>query len=277
MSEQELGGITVAVPESRKLDIFARMLEERGAAPWRCPLVRIADTPDEASVHQWLERFCAHPPDGLILLTGEGLRRLLGFAERAGMHGAFVTALARPRIIARGPKPGRALRSVSLKPDLFSDEPTTAGVIRSLQQLDLDGHRVGVQLYGEEPNQALMDAIRDAGAEPDPVAPYIYLADQDAPAVLELIEALESGTIDVIAFTSKSQVQRLWDVAEHAGRLEALRSGLARTLVAAVGPVVEEALEQRGRPADMAPATSYFMKPLVREMATRMQSQSGEG
>lgn len=272
MTEQELKGLTVAVPESRELDLFAHMLEERGATAFRCPLVRIADSPDTDMVHQWLDRFCATPPEELILLTGEGLRRLLGFAERRGQDAALTSALSHPRIIARGPKPGRALRPLGLKPDLLSESPTSAGVIRTLERLDLKGHRVGVQLYGEEPNQPLMNALKAAGAKPDPVAPYVYLSDRDDPAVMELITALEAGSIDVIAFTSKSQVQRLWEVAEGAGCQDALDRGLHRTLVAAIGPVVEDALAKRGRAADMAPEKSYFMKPLVREMVARMRA-----
>ncbi|SEO59730.1 uroporphyrinogen-III synthase [Aquisalimonas asiatica] len=272
MSEQELEGLTVAVPESRELDLFARMLEERGAAAFRCPLVRIADSPDEEAVHGWLDRFCDNPPDELILLTGEGLRRLLGFAERRGQHKAFISALSHPRIIARGPKPGRALRPLGLKPDLLSEQPTSAGVIDTLAALDLNGHRVGVQLYGEEPNRPLMEALHDAGAEADPVAPYVYLSDRDDPAVMELIQALDAGSIDVIAFTSKSQVQRLWEVAEGANCRDALERGMGRTLVAAIGPVVEDALAARGRAADLAPEKSYFMKPLVREMVARLRS-----
>ncbi len=275
MNDDTLTGLTIAVPESRELDLFARMLEERGARAWRCPLVRIADTPDEATVQRWLERFCERPPHWLILLTGEGLRRLQGFAERLGMADAFAAALARTRTLTRGPKPGRALRAFGLKPDLGAESPTTAGVIRTLEGLDLEGQRVGVQLYGEDPNPPLMEALGAAGAQVDPVAPYVYLSDQADPAVLELIDALEGGAIDVIAFTSKSQVQRLWEVAEAADRLPGLEAGLARTRVAAVGPIVAEALSKRGRSPDMEPESSYFMKPLVRAISRELARKAG--
>lgn len=268
-TDANLQGLTIAVPESRELDLFAGMLEERGALAWRCPLVRIADTPDTAAVEAWLERFIDDPPDVLVLLTGEGLKRLQGFAERAGTHEQFATALAHPHIIARGPKPGRALRALGMKPDELSDGPTSAGVIRTLAGHDLQGRRVGVQLYGQEPNTELMDAIRAGGGEPDPVAPYVYLSDQEDPAVVELIQALAAGRVDVLAFTSKSQVQRLWEVADAGDQRQLLEQGLARTLVAAVGPVVADALQKRGRPADMEPDKSYFMKPLVRAIAAR--------
>ena len=41
-----LAGRTVALPETRELDSCARMLEEKGAAVHRCPLVGIRDAPD---------------------------------------------------------------------------------------------------------------------------------------------------------------------------------------------------------------------------------------
>ena len=271
-TEANLEGLTIAVPESRELDLFAGMLEERGALAWRCPLVRIADTPDAEPVNAWLERFITNPPDVLVLLTGEGLKRLQGFAERAGTHERFVSALEHPQLIARGPKPGRALRALGMKPDELSDGPTTAGVIRTLAGHDLHNRRVGVQLYGQEPNCELMDAIHAGGGEPDAVAPYVYLSDQEDPAVVELIQALAAGRVDVLAFTSKSQVQRLWEVADAGDQRPLLEQGLARTLVAAVGPVVAGELQKRGRPADMEPEKSYFMKPLVRAIAAHAAS-----
>lgn len=263
---EPLSGIRVAIPESRELDLFARMLEERGADTLRCPLVAIRDTPDNTRVEAWLDRFIAAPPDWLILLTGEGLYRLLGFAERAGCLETFKKALATPRTLTRGPKPGRALRSIGLRPDVLAESPTSAGVIRTLATLELTGKRVGVQLYGEEPNPELMQALDQAGASADTVAPYIYTSDMEDPDVLALIDALAGNTVDVIAFTSKSQINRLFAIADHVGRRESLLQALQKIHIAAVGPVVADTLAEVGVAVDFQPRDSYFMKPLVREL-----------
>src|SRR5215831_16243362 len=82
-----LAGRTIVVPERRELDLFARMLEQHGAITIRCPMVAISDVPDAAPVVTWLRRFTTDPPDDLILMTGEGLGRLVGFARRAGLEG----------------------------------------------------------------------------------------------------------------------------------------------------------------------------------------------
>src|SRR5947199_119681 len=110
MDPQPLAGRTIAVPETRELEVFAAMLERR----------------------------------------------------------------ARVRRITRGPKPARALRELGLKPDLPAPTPTTAGVIAALGGLDLKGRRVGVQLYGTEPNTPLVEFLERAGATVRCVAPYVY-------------------------------------------------------------------------------------------------------
>src|SRR5215475_5950754 len=82
MDSQPLAGRTVAVPETRELEVFASLLERRGASVLRCPLVAIRDAPDPAPVLAFARVFAAQPPDDLILTTGEGLRRILGCIAR---------------------------------------------------------------------------------------------------------------------------------------------------------------------------------------------------
>src|SRR5258708_3102859 len=169
-----LAGKTIAVPETREIDLLVRMLEEHGAIALRCPMVAILDAPDAAPIESWLRDLASGGLDDLILLTGEGLRRLRDFAERAGIESEVRIALANVRTIVRGPKPSRALREIGLSPTLFADEPTTDGVIATLQRENLDGRRVGVQLYGTDPNEKLIRFLESAGAKAKPVAPYVY-------------------------------------------------------------------------------------------------------
>jgi hypothetical protein len=44
----------------------------------------------------WLRRFADGTCDDLVLMTGEGLRRLLGFARRIDLESAFIAALGVP-------------------------------------------------------------------------------------------------------------------------------------------------------------------------------------
>lgn len=255
-----LAGRTIALPEARELDRLAVLIEAEGATAWRCPLVAIRDAPDPAPVEAWLRALAAGELDDVVFLTGEGLRRLLAGAERIGLRQDVVAALGRARKVTRGPKPARALHEIGLSPDLAAAVPTSAGVIETLAALDLRGRRVGLQLYGEEPNRPLVDFLERAGAAVRTVAPYVYASASDGGAVVALIDALEAGRIDAIAFTSASQLDRLFAVA---GAADRLRAALARVRVAAIGPIVVEALGARGVRIDVRPDKAFVMRNLV--------------
>src|SRR5207249_11912524 len=85
----------------------------------------------------------------------------------------------------------------------------------------------------------------------------------DDEKIVALIDRMAADGVDVIAFTSSPQVKRLFDVAQAAQRESALRTALAITTIAAVGPVVAAELQRRGFVAAITPDHSYFMKPLV--------------
>src|ERR1700720_2209952 len=255
-----LAGRRIALPETRELDRLAHMFEEQGAETLRCPLVAIRDAPDPAPVRDWLIRL---PFDDLILYTGEGLRRLHGFARRLDIEAGFLDGLRSARKITRGPKPERALRELGLKSDLRAETPTTDGLIATLSALDLRGRRVGVQLYPGAPEARFTDFLRQAGAEPDPVLPYVYAAAADDEKVVELIDRMAGRAVDAIAFTSSPQVQRLFEVAAATQREEVLPTALQGIQIGAVGPIVAEELRRRGVEATIIPDPGYFMKPFV--------------
>ena len=261
-----LAGRRIVVPETRELDVLVQMLERQGATAIRCPLVSIHDTPEEAPVLGWLRRFCENPPDDLILMTGEGLQRLVGFARRAGMEDGFRTALGKVRKITRGPKPVRRLRELSLEADVEADPPTSEGIVAALEGENLSGRRIAVQLYPEPQTSALLDFLAQKGARADPVLCYVYGSQTEDARVVEIIDEMAEGRIDLITFTSSPQVDRLYEVAAERGLEGVLKQGLERTKVAAVGPVVAEHLRERGSRVDICPEQGFVMKNLVKHI-----------
>jgi len=261
MQQLPLSGRTIAVPETREIEVFASMLEKRGATVLRCPLVSIRDAPNPEVVLAWTRAFAAGSCDDLILLTGEGVTRLLSCIEthEPQLREPFLAALAQVRKITRGPKPARALRELGLKPDLAATVPTTPGVIDTLRSQPLAGRTVGVQLYGTEPNVPLVEFLQGGGAQVLTVAPYVYASAADDAAVLALLDQLQQGQVDAIAFTSSPQVQRLFALAP----APTVVAALSKTLVAAVGPVVAETLAAHGVSARLIPEASFFLKPLT--------------
>jgi uroporphyrinogen-III synthase len=262
-SDRVLGGKVVAVPEARQLDVLAGLLERRGANVLRCPLIGIEDSPNGDAVVAWIQRLIAQPTDLVVFYTGEGVERLTGFAERAGLRAAFVAALARTPKLTRGPKPKRALRALELVPEHSATEPTTTGMIAAAQSIDSPLRRVALQLYAQDQDRQLIQHFEHRGAAVDCVAPYVYASAAADERVAALIGELANGRVDAIAFTSKAQVQRLIELARKRGIEAALRSGLERTKVAAIGPVVAEELRGASVRVDTTPTESYAMKPLV--------------
>jgi uroporphyrinogen-III synthase len=266
-----LSGYRILILETREEAQFSRLLAEQGADVLQCPMFGIRDAPDPVPIEAWIRRFIAKPFDDLVLMTGEGLRRLLKLARRIGVEQEFVAAVATARKFARGPKPGKALREIGLEPQVTTEKPTSEGIVAMLARIDLRGHRVGLQLYPDRDHGALIGAITSQGAEVDTVLPYVYDAQVADANIVTAIDEIANGHIDAIALTSSGQVRRLIEVAQAHGCENRLRDGLRQTPIAAVGPVVSDELKSLGLRTDIYPANdAFFMKPLISAMATAL-------
>ena len=266
-----LNGYRILILETREEAQFSKLLAEQGADVVQCPMFTIHDAPDPAPVEAWIRRAIEKPFDDLVLMTGEGLRRILKLALARGLDGALVAALAKSRKFTRGPKPGKALREIGLEPQQTTEKPTTEGVIEMLGKLDLKGHRLGLQLYPDKDHSALTGALSAQGAEVDTVLPYVYDPKVADANIVAAIDDMAEGRIDSIALTNLGQVRRLIEAAKAHGSEAKLHAGLERTLIASVGPAVSGELAAHGLRTDIAPAEdAYFMRPLISAMAAAL-------
>ena len=266
-----LNGYRILILETREEAQFSRLLAEQGADVLQCPMFEIHDAPDCASIEAWIRRCIAKPFDDLVLMTGEGLRRLIKVARNIRVDQDFIKALGKARKFARGPKPGRALREIGLEVEVTTEKPTSEGIAEMLSRVDLGGHRVGLQLYPDKDHSALIGAITAQGAEVDTVLPYVYDAKTADANIVTAIDEMAAGRIDAIALTNLGQVRRLVETARAKGCEARLREGLDKTLIASVGPAVSEELKSQGLRTDIYPANeAFFMKPLISAMATAL-------
>src|SRR3981189_558305 len=123
-----LNGYRILILETREEAQFSRRLAEQGARVreqgadvFQCRMLTIRDARDAAPIEAWIRRFIATPCDDLVLMTGEGLRRLMKVARRIGIDQELIAALGKARKFARGPKPGRALREIGLEPQVTTE------------------------------------------------------------------------------------------------------------------------------------------------------------
>lgn len=262
----------IALAEGRQIEELVRLLEKEEVVCQRYPMMSILDAPDSASVSGWNARLIAGEFSLLIVLTGEGLRRLHEAAQRDSRADELVAALGRIPILIRGPKPMQVLRTFGLSAWKTATTPTTAGVIDSLRDEPLVGRSVGVQLYSES-NPSLTDFLTGAGAKVACVSPYIYAPATDGGRVVELVDSMAGGNTDVLIFTSSPQIDRLMEVVAEYHLEDRLKVGLAKTRVAAVGPVVADTLRGLGIRVDVLPEVGFQMKNLVVHIRRSFETQ----
>ena len=266
-----LTGRRVVIPESRALDLFSDMIARHGAEVIRCPLVTTARLKDNSALDAWIGRLIDGRYDLIAFYTGEGVIRIVGRAEEISARESLLEILGRLPKLARGPKPLSALRKLGIEANVTKAvAPTTDGLLATLSGLQLAGKTVAVQLYPGAPEERLAEALREAGAEFDPVLPYDYVSDEVDDRVAEVIGEMAQGRVDLIAFTSQSQVQRLIEVAERRSKRAELDQALASVTIAAVGPITQQAVTDAGAEVHIQPAESFHMKPLVAEIVRKL-------
>src|SRR5215467_5151364 len=232
-----LENVTIAILEHRFTKEFSSLLERFGATVYACPLLEEKPVENRKELEDFVRHVSSEDLDAMIFLTGVGARFLIAAAESIGVKEQFVRALNKMTIVVRGPKPVAALRQFAVRVDLVPENPTTEGVIEALRGRDLDGSRVGVQLYGT-PNPQLVSSLESRGARVSAVQVYAYGAASDTTAVSALINKILRDEIHVIAFTSAPQVRMLFDFARQISLSDALSEKLGNNVViASVGEI----------------------------------------
>jgi uroporphyrinogen-III synthase len=235
---------TVAILESRVRDHIASLVRKYGGTPFLAPALAEIPDVDPAHIQKLIRDWNSTPPNIFIFQTGVGTRALFSAADSLRLTGVLLRILDRAQVIVRGPKPAMVLRSHKVRIDRAASDPfTTREVLAELHETSLGGKRVVVQRYGKT-NRELQAALERAGAEVIEIVTYNWALPEDTAPLLRLIDALSRDEIDLVAFTSASQVINLFAVARHDGKEESLRRSLGRTLVASIGPVCSAALRE---------------------------------
>ena len=263
MAAKLLAGLRVVSFEARRADELATMLARHGAEVVRAPALReerLAASPEALELARRLE---AGEVDLVVLLTGVGTRALAAALGAGPRPGAL---LARTRIVARGPKPLAALRELGIAGAHPVPEPFTwRQVLEVVDGLGVPrGGLAAVQEYGA-PVPGLVDGLVHRGLRVLSVPVYRWALPEDPRPLAAAAAALARGAADVAVFTNAAQVEHLFRAAADP---EALRRGVARAVVASVGPVCSEALGAHGIAPDLE-ASPPKMGPLVALVAAR--------
>jgi len=265
-------GLRVLSLESRRAVEMAKLIETYGGAAMVAPSMREIPLESNKEAQEFTRKLLASGFEIIIFLTGVGTRALARVAETVCTRDAFVAALQRVPIVARGPKPVAALKEMGVPVTLAVPEPNTwrellAALDGNRDTLPLGGKRVAVQEYGA-PNPELLAGLVERGAKVTPVPVYEWGLPEDTAPLRQAAAALAGGEVDVALFTTSVQVVHLLKIAGEMNLQEDVRQAFARILVGSIGPVTSEELRAHGIAADFEPSHPK-MGILVNEVAQR--------
>lgn len=270
MPSPNFEGLSVLTLESRRSTEQATLVQRFGGRPILAPSMREVPLSTQSEAIDFIHKLVDGQFDCVVLLTGVGTRALVAVAAEQGMRDAFVAALGRARVVARGPKPLAALRELNVPAWLTAPEPNTwrevlAAIDVAATSFSLRGARVAVQEYGVS-NVELLDALRARGAMVTAVPIYQWALPDDLGPLRAAVSAVLAGNVEVLVLTSGVQLAHLWHVAKDMGQDERLRSALRSVVIASIGPTTTEEIRRRGLDPDLE-ASHPKMGVLITETA----------
>ena len=273
---------------------MAALVTTYGGRPIVAPALREVPLESNPQAIAFADALIRGEFDLVILLTGVGTRALLDVVQGAGKRDAFVAALAKTKLVPRGPKPLAVLRELGIAPWVMVPEPNTwrelltaidtvAGGLPPSREASADhrslggggqasgqvlnGLDVAIQEYGVS-NPELVTELEARGARVTSVPVYRWALPEDLGPLRAAVSSVARSEVDVAIFTTGMQVVHLFQVAEAMQQEDAVRAALQRMVVASIGPTTSEELRQQQLTIDLE-ASHPRMGFLVREAAER--------
>ncbi len=239
-----LKGKRIVIAGSQKTAEMSEIIMRQGGTPIVRPMQGIAYA-SEDELRADVERMIEDRTDWYMFTTGIGLETLRKRAEQDGHEKAFLEVLAAAKVVSRGYRTFGFLRNMGIQPVVTADDGSLRNIVEKLSAFDLGGQRVWLQLHGL-PDSELLDYAKDAGADVRVTLPYRYQR-PDPDTLITLVRELKDGAVDAVCFTTRAQIQYLFDYAKELGIDEELRNIFAeRVLPVAVGKVTAEGLLEEG-------------------------------
>ena len=249
-----LTGRVVLVTRAREqAGAFAELLEAAGARVLLVPTIAIE--PPESWVP--LDAALGGPFAWVVFTSVNGVAMVRRRVEAIGVGRPL---LERARLAAIGPATAGALRDWGLRPEIVPGEYVAEALVERLRLEITAGTRVLLPRAAET-RDVLVRELAALGAQVTEVAAY-----RTRPATEEtagLREALASGGVDVVTFTSSSTVRSFCALFKP-GELPRLLAGVT---VACIGPITRATAGGRGLATDIVPE-DYTIPALAQAIVT---------
>ena len=258
VSKNGFDGLRVLSFESRRGAEMAKLIANAGGVPTVVASMREVPLEDNHEALAFVREVIGGKIDSVVFLTGVGAQVVLRVAESANLRDAYLEALKKIPVVARGPKPVSVLRPLGVPIALTAPEPNTWREL--LQALDanaaavpLRDKMIAVQEYGAT-NDELLAALRERGARVRRVPVYDWQLPEDVGPLRNAVQLLVQREIDVVFFTTSVQVRHLMLVAGEMKLADEVRKSMTNMFVASIGPLTSDELRHNGLPMDMEPS-----------------------
>jgi uroporphyrinogen-III synthase len=192
------------------------------------------------------------PPTVLVVTTGIGIRAWIEAAQSWGLDHALLDALAKTRVVTRGPKAAAASQALGLHVAATAHDERMTGVRDLLDDLG-PGDHVAVQCFGDDTSDA-ESLLQRSDVRLTTVPVYRWQPPSDMRPARQLVRTVLDGRVHAVTFTSAPAVRNLFTIAAENHAADELRAVMnTTTITACVGPACADAARDVGIVEPLSP------------------------
>jgi uroporphyrinogen III methyltransferase/synthase len=255
VDERPLEGRTIVITRARaQAQRFAQLLEAAGARVLQAPTIVI-----EPPASWELLDAALGALDSFTWVVFTSVNGVAMVDRRLSARGLAWAAIARKRVAAIGPATAEALAEHGVRVELVPAEYRAEALVEGLRRVVGPGDRVLLP-RAKETRDVLVVELRRLGVAVTEVPAYQTRRIEDG--VGRLREALASGSVDAVTFTSSSTARNFAEQFS-ADERSAWRG---RITVASIGPITAATAAEYGLSTDVMPS-EYTIPALARALA----------
>lgn len=230
----------IGIAATRRAEQIATLVQKNNAIP-AIFSIQGEQVLDEAICVENISCLLSEPFDLIILTTGIGVESLERVAQSQNCDADFIQKLGRTTLAVRGSKTLHWLKKHAISPTFISQDGTMEDLISTLAHADEQGKRVYIQAYNQD-DEWLQAALEHLGYSVYLAKPYYY-RQPEAEILTALKAAIIDQSLDAVIFTSKKQVQNLFQSLSNEEQKQVVAAFHKLVLAAAVGKVTAQELK----------------------------------
>lgn len=279
----DFSGACVLSFESRRAQETSTMISKFKGVPLVAPSLKEIPLSDNPQAFDFAQKLLDGQIDAVIFTTGVGTNYFFeAIKTRFSLEDVFAK-LNNTYIVARGPKPVKALNEHKIKIDLKIPEPNTwREIIRELERPENNftcaDKEIGIQEYGTS-NKELIEALTSRGAVVTSFPVYRWSLPDDTTPLRNAVRAVIGGKVDILLLTSAVQIRHALEVAAQENLSGPFSEALKKIVICSIGPVSSAALAELGFQVDFEPSHPK-LGTLISETAQnaqRLLKENGRG